>query len=728
MRLINVSNRLPVTISNNGNSYVINRSIGGVAIGMNAFLKHYKKLSGNEVIWVGWPGLSLNDDAMLDETLKKQSCYPVKIPDLAAEDFYHGFSNQTLWPLFHHLTSHTIYNEKQWHIYQQVNELFCDSLAKIIRPGDCVWIHDYHLLLLPKLIKDRFPNNSVGFFLHISFPSLDIFQFLPKACRDSLLNGMLGSNLIGFHTHEYSQNFIRVVRRTLGLEQYMGYVRIKEKMTRMGVYPMGIDIEEIKTLSKSNSVKSAKNEFLTINRNLKIILSADRLDYTKGIINKLLAYQLFLEINPEWHNNVVLMLIVAPSREQIHNYSVIKKEIDELVGSINGKFGDANWLPIRYQYKSFTMEKMVSYYSAADVAFIMPVRDGMNLIAKEFVAAKLDQNGVLILSETAGAAKELLGALIVNPHCQLEMVFALKQALEMPEYEQQKRMVSMQNTLEKYNLTNWGHKFLNDLMNIKAANNSLQDKVINNTTQNDIKNSYQQAKSRLIALDYDGTLVPFNKDITKALPSGKVINLIRSLAQDAKNSVVIISGRNKESLENWLGHLNVDLIAEHGGWLKESAWQKTGQFATGWKEHIRSILQIFTDRLDGSFIEEKEFSIVWHYRSANESRAEDLARELSEYLIVYTDKTDLRVLMGKKTVEVKCAQVGKNFAIENILKRNSYDFILAAGDDVTDEDMFLALPKDAISIKIGLENSYARFHAQKQGDFINFLDLLVTVS
>ncbi|TAK74731.1 MAG: bifunctional alpha,alpha-trehalose-phosphate synthase (UDP-forming)/trehalose-phosphatase [Gammaproteobacteria bacterium] len=721
MRLILVSNRLPFTITQSNEKTELRHSIGGLATGLNAFTQHLKKSENMEIMWVGWPGADIQDDTVYQELIN-YACHPVLIPEKLMERFYTGFCNQTLWPLFHYMPSYASYYDDDWQAYETVNQLFSNALCEVIKPGDVVWVHDYHLLLLPNLIRHQFPHLPIGFFLHISFPSFEIFQFLPKRCRDDILYGMLGADLIGFHTHEYSQHFLKATLRSLGYEQHLGLVSAQNRFIKIDTYPMGIDFNYIQDRLKNEEVITEKAKLLADIKNSKIILSVDRLDYTKGIFNRLTAYQLFLENNPQWLGKVVLIAIVAPSREEIDQYRLMKKEINELIGYINGKFGNTHWTPILYQYKVFSLDQLIALYSISDVALITPLRDGMNLIAKEYLATKIDKKGVLILSETAGAAKELVNAIIINPNCVLEIANALKQALEMNEYEQTKRLTMMQYLLKRYDLIHWGTKFINDLFTVREEKIRHSEKSLNKEMIDKIISKYNVAEKRLILLDYDGTLTPLMKQPQLAAPSVEILQILSALSKDKKNKIVIISGRDKNTLEKWLGHLNIILVAEHSAWLKENShWQLTYHFNCGWKKDILSILEIYKDRLPGSFIEEKDFSIVWHYRNANEIDGEQVARELIDYLITLTATEDIKVMTGKKIIEIKNARMGKNFAVNQLMATISANFILAIGDDISDEDMFISLPHNAFSIKVGMEMTRAKFNVRLQNDVISLL-------
>ncbi|MFN7095498.1 MAG: trehalose-6-phosphate synthase, partial [Burkholderiales bacterium] len=334
MRVIIVSNRLPVTRNASEDGIEVKPSIGGLAKGLDAFLNHYKTTTEAEYLWVGWAGVNLSQYSQTDihNYLHQLNCFPIEIPDETMEKFYTGFCNKTIWPLFHYLAAYFSYDEDDWQVYKQINQAFCDTIAAIIKPNDIVWIQDYHLLLLPECLRNKAPNIVIGLFLHIPFPSFEIFQFLPQQCRTEILDGMLGADLIGFHTHEYSQHFTKCVVRMVGYEYNIEHITTNDHLVKVEVYPMGIDFYQIQKLLDKKSVAKQQNSILQNIRGEKIILSLDRLDYTKGVANRLYAYEKFLSDNPKWYKKVVLILIVAPSREQVSHYATIKRQIDELIG------------------------------------------------------------------------------------------------------------------------------------------------------------------------------------------------------------------------------------------------------------------------------------------------------------------------------------------------------------------------------------------------------------
>jgi len=728
MRLLVVSNRLPVNVAQQDGELTFQPSSGGLVSGLSAYLDSLKgTASGTEYIWVGWPGVTVDQEAQADVKEKLQSrcnAYPVFLEEDAMDNFYHGFCNKIIWPLFHYFTTYAEYDDAYWSTYKSVNETFCAAVLEVIKPGDVVWIHDYHLMLLPRLLRERLPEVPIGFFLHIPFPSFEVFRLLPEKWRKEILVGLLGADLVGFHTYEYTQYFTRCVRRILGYQSDAGLIKAHDKVVRVGTFPMGIDFDRFYQAGTMPEVLEEKAQLAATLSGLKVVLSIDRLDYSKGIANRLRGYESFLRQYPQWCGKVVLLLVVVPSRIGVEHYQQLKKQIDELVGEINGRFGSVNWAPIIYQYKFLPFYPLVAVYGVSDVALVTPLRDGMNLIAKEYVASRVDQTGVLILSEMAGTVKEAGEAIIINPNSVDEIVQALTSALDMPEEEQIKRNQVMQARFKRYDVMRWSGNFIQTLLSANNEQRYFAPKSFNGELESLLK-QFRLAHNRLILLDYDGTLVPFNSDPASAVPDSGMLNLLKDLSADPKAEVAVISGRSRQFLEEWLGTLNIGLVGEHCAWMKDKQgnWRNLKPLLTDWKPRILPILERYADRLPGSFVEEKEFALAWHYRAAASDFASSLANELTDDLLDVAN-VDTQVIQGDQVIEIRCSGMSKALATQYWISKKDFDFILAIGDDWTDEDMFRVLPERAFSFKVGEVQSYARFNLPSQSEVINLLEKL----
>jgi trehalose 6-phosphate synthase/phosphatase len=727
-RLVIVSNRLPFNVSVENGEIQFHPSAGGLVTGLASVRESRKQLSSlpSNHLWVGWPGSSVAADLqgkLVREARARFQSYPVFLSEEQMEQFYLGFCNATIWPLFHYFPSYAIYQPNGWDQYRQINQLFAYALESVLRADDVVWVHDYHLMLLPRLLKAVRPQLSVGFFLHIPFPSFEVFRLLPGQWRKEILEGLLGADLIGFHTHEYTHHFLQSVLRILGHEHRLGQISAPDRVVRVETFPMGIDYEKFSLAAADPQVQREIQVLSDTLPGMKLILSVDRLDYSKGILNRLEGYELFLETNIEYHGRVALLMIVVPSRIGVVQYDLMKRQVEELVGKINGRFGRVGWTPVLYQYRHVPFNSLVALYSVSDVCLVTPLRDGMNLVAKEYVATRNFGTGVLILSEMAGAAKELAEAIIVNPNDRLEIATALKDALETPIAGQQKRIRLMQHRLRRYNVSRWADDFLSTLLGMRELQSRIESKLLSASAARALLAQYKSSQRRLLFLDYDGTLTPLVRDPSMARPDGDLTALLRRLAADRKNTVVVTSGRDRRTLEEWLGDIPLGFVAEHGAWLRLSgqAWQRSKAPQSAWKPEILAVLETFADRLPGSLIEEKEESVAWHYRMADPEQAELRAPELVDHLLNLTAKTDLQIVQGNKVVEIRRAGVDKGSAASYWLGETEHDFVLAIGDDVTDEDMFKAMPATAVTIRVGITGTQAQYNIRNSTEVVDFL-------
>lgn len=718
-RTIIVSNRLPVKVQkDNKGELQYKPSEGGLATGLGSIYKE------GDNVWVGWPGLYFQDEDNKKEAtdrLKDENMWPVFLTENEIKLYYEGFSNETLWPTFHYFNQYALYKKSYWLEYQKVNQKFCDEVVAVANPDDTIWVHDYQLMLLPDMIRQKLPDASIGFFLHIPFPSFEVFRLLPW--RRELLDGVLGSDLIGFHTYDDMRHFLSSVSRINFIGNHHGQIMRDRRTIVVDSFPIGIDYDKYAASAASPTTLSREVKFRTSLGDQKLMLSIDRLDYSKGIPARLQIFDIFLSKHPEYQGKVSLLMIVVPSRDNVEKYKHLKEEVDLLVGRINGKYGSMNWTPIHYFYRSFPLEDLSAFYRMADVALVTPMRDGMNLVCKEFIASKLDKHGVLILSEMAGASKELSEAIIVNPNDKHQVVDAIYEALTMPEEEQEVHMNYMQDTLRKFSIHHWVKLFLDRLTVVKDKQKQMATKVMDASMKTKLLKDFEESKERLLFLDYDGTLVPFNSDPQKAKPDQQLLDIISALTAMENTNVIVISGRDKNTLQNWLGHFDVEFVGEHGVWvrMRGKEWKTIDTLDGTWKEEIRPILEMYCDKTPRSFIEEKDYSLVWHYRKVETGLGELRAREIISHLKYLSVNMNLQVLEGNKVVEIKNLEVNKGKASSRWIEKSKADFIMAIGDDWTDEDTFKAMPKHAYTIKVGDLRSGARFSVR---DHLAVRDLL----
>jgi trehalose 6-phosphate synthase/phosphatase len=731
-RLVIAAYRLPFKFIKQKTGYRAVQNTGGLVSAIMALSEKFRKngnnTSQNKIIWSGvTEGMP---ETFSSEKLENDyfDIVPVIIPAKLNDLFYSGFSNDLIWPLFHYFPSYSVFNSNYFRAFEEANAIYCDELIKIIQPGDFIWIHDYQLFLLPELIRRKLPGSAIGFFLHIPFPSFEVFRLLPRKWRESIITGMLGADLVGFHTHDYVQHFIKSIKRTTGLECRQNIIYTPNKVVKADAFPIGIDYDKYHTASFENPIINEKKKFKKSLDNQKLIFSVDRLDYSKGLLLRLKGYETFLELHPEWLSKVVFNMVIVPSRDNIDKYKEMKKEIESTVSRINGKYSTFAWWPIIYQYKSLSFNELIALYDLSDVGLITPLRDGMNLVAKEYIACQHENKGVLILSEMAGAAAELNEALIINPADNIEMADAIFMALEMKTEEKQLRLERMQKRIATYNVFTWAYDFFNQAYDIKNQQNLMSVKWVNQTVSKKIIEEYKQAEHRILFLDYDGTLVSFAKYPEMAVISSDTLDMVRMLASDTRNHVVIISGRDKEFLNRQFMDVPVTLVAEHGYFIKKPGigWDSTINADGQWKEVVMPILLEYVNRCNGTFIEEKTGSIAWHYRNADSDFAQLRLNELKDDLAeIIRHKTDFEILEGNKVLEVKSGKYDKGQAAAAILVADYYDFILAAGDDKTDEFLFQAMPDTAYTIRVGLSPSFARYNVK---DYTLLLELLKGLS
>ena len=719
-----VSNRLPVSVSRKDNKLVFDVSSGGLATAMSS-------LEVEDKIWVGWPGIdndSLSDDERIEitEELQKRGCYPVFLTSREVELYYEGYSNDTLWPLFHYFQSVARYHDDYWDAYKKVNERFADAVAEVAAPEAKVWVHDYHFMLLPALIRERLQAATIGFFLHIPFPSFEIFRLLPQ--RKEILKGLLGADIVGFHIYDYAQHFLDSCTRIAGTPSSNGALQYDGRMIKAAAYPIGVDYEKFRKQLGQKDTKDAFKQLDDSYSKEKLILSVDRLDYSKGIPERLEAFRLLLENHPEYIGKVKLLMVAVPSRTGVQAYQELRDEIEMTVSRINGMFGTVDWAPISYQFQNRPFSEVVALYAKADIMLVTPIRDGMNLVAKEYVASKNRRAGVLILSEMTGAIDQMPESLNINPNNALSVANAIHTALTMPVREQKQRLKAMQERLEVATVQNWGKEFMDDLA-VVSKGDANSKRRLSPTSRQRLATRYQTAEHRLIILDYDGTLRNFVKTPSPlaAAPTLRIRRILKQLTDQPNTTVAIVSGRTRRALSSWFVGLPVVLAAEHGAWKRYGKkWEQVDSDFKKDKKRIRTVMETYSERTDGAQIEEKDHALVWHYTNVEPDiafkRATELRRELSELL----DGEEIAVHEGRNIVEVKPSFIAKSNVVRDLKQQYPSDFILCAGDDYTDEDMFRELQDDrtAATIKVGHGDTSARYVVSSPSRLLSLLDEL----
>ena len=725
-RLIIISNRLPFAVERQNGDIIVRQSSGGLVSAIKSYIERNKAHQKyTDKIWIGSMDGSEPDwkEAKENGSLPDDFCMKPVFPDnLTYQNFYNGFSNSTLWPLFHYFPSLVEFRKDYYEDYKKINQLFTDAISEIYKPCDVIWVHDYQLMMVPDMLRRVLPEATIGFFLHIPFPSYEIFRLLPTEWKKQLLQGVMGADLIGFHTHGYVQHFIQSAKMILQVESQFNTVYYGSRMAKIDQFPIGIDYKKFRDACIDETVVGICTEIEENFYDQKVIFSVDRLDYTKGINYRLTGFERFLEDHPEFKEKIVFILNIVPSRDTIPSYNEMKKGIEVQISMINGRFSTLHWQPIIYRYNHLEFEELCALYQAADVALITPLRDGMNLVAKEYIASCIDK-GVLILSELTGAASELNEAVLVNPTDTDEVANAIHYSLTMPLIEQRSRLSYMQRRIAEYDVQKWINDFMDQLIITKKDQEALKVNILKEGHIKKIVADFNKANKRCILLDYDGTLAPYQKLPSMAAPSEELMQLLQQLTTDPSNEVVIISGRDVNTLEKWLGKLPLNMIAEHGACVKYKTedWKEQVVINTEWKEQVRPLMQLFVDRCAGSFIEEKKTTLAWHYRNTNQELGFMRSRELRNALLQLTANTPLQVVDGNKVLEVRMVGVDKGMAALSMIAGFDPDFILCIGDDATDEDMFRAMRDKAHTIKIGRANTSAQYTILSQMDVFPFL-------
>ncbi len=717
--MILASNRLPVAISNTADGPALTPSSGGLA----SALREYHE--AGDGCWVGWLGdTGTFEDAavakLADEASRKR-LKPVALTPEEVSLYYDGYSNAVLWPLFHYLLDKVQLDASdEWRTYVAVNERFADAIAAGVGGNDTVWVHDYQLMLVPSMLRQRAGRARIGFFLHIPWPSSDVFRILPS--RAEILAGMLGADLIGFQTENDRQNFMHSATDVLGLDYGPHSLRWEDREVKLGVYPIGIDVGTF--TRESPEIEAMTAQIRAETRGKKIVLGVDRLDYTKGLERRMLAVDRLLEREPALREQLHFIQLAVPSREKIDAYAELRRNVNELVARINSSYGTPTSSPVQFLYRSIPVDELIALYRAADVMLVTPLRDGMNLVCKEYVASRIDNHGALVLSDFAGAAAELAPSIRVNPYDIRGVADAIERAMFMPADEQQLRMRELREAVLAQPVQAWAADFLRDLEAIEPASRASA------SVASDLESAIQQllqAKHRTLLLDYDGTLAPITELPSLAVPSPQLLDLLRRLADGARTVVHVVSGRSQESLESWLGSLPVWLHVEHGlrSRKPDGTWLPSRHERPAAFETAARIMNKYAQRTRGALVESKAASVAFHYRRANPVVAfdalKDLRHELQQAL-----GPEVQLLEGHKVLELRLRAVAKNVAVQIALEDAPEEsVILAAGDDRTDEDMFGALPPTAFSIRVGPGPSAAKLRVESPRTLLGLLARLI---
>lgn len=651
-----------------------------------------------------------------------------------------------------------------WNDYVKMNAAYTDQIVKQYQKGDFVWVHDYHLSLVPAMIRQQLPNARVGFFLHIPFPSSEFTRCLPR--RKEILEGMLGANLVGFQSSDYQRHFLSCCKRILGLETSADGIDANGFQVAVDVFPIGIHASSTYKAAFETAIVEEKMKGLShMYGGKKIIVGRDRLDPVRGVAQKFQAFEVFLDNYPEWHGKVVLIQVTSPTSIEEHDdpESSLSMRISEIVSRINGNYGSLTFTPVLHYPQFVSKEEYLALLRIADVGLITSVRDGMNTTSLEYVICQKDNHGPLILSEFSGTAESLDSAITINPWDLAGVAAAIDKALRMTASERETLQKKLYRHVTENNVEAWTTRFLHRLQDIAAAADVVTGSPLLDKTL--LLSVYRSAKKRLFMFDYDGTLTPIVRDPGAAIPSDRVLRNLKSLAAEHRNAVWLISGRDQKFLDEWMGHIpELGLSAEHGSFIRHpmsKTWQDlTTTIDMSWQEEVMEVFGQYTEKTQGSFIERKKVAVTWHYRRADPEfgahQAKLCKKQLDETV---AKKYDVEVMVGKANLEVRPSFVNKGEIVKHLIAETADevtpgdgplsasdkakiagakqlprvpDFAFCAGDDTTDEDMFRALNEStlakesffACTVGPSSKKTCASWHLLEPNDVITSIGML----
>ena len=711
--VVNATYRLPITLGNR---------VEQASEGLLATIVHAER--DHRVKWVGWPGKIVNDlkrqGGLVRKLHAEYNYTPVFLKQAELDGFYYGFSNASIWPVLHYMSQYLRYETRWWQDYKTVNERFAQVLSETVESDDIVWIHDYQLMLLPRLLRQKCPGLRIAYFLHTPFPSYELFRALPH--REELLEGILGADQIGFHTFGYLRHFRSTALRLLGYDTEMDHVLHEGRRAYIGVYPIGIDAARFKQELGTARHARRKQAIRQTYEGKTLVLSVERIDYSKGIERRLEAIDRFLTHYPH-KNDITFIFISIPSRVRVNEYRLLRERLETHIGHINGRHGTIENVPIHCVFHSISFSELCALYAVADAALVTPLVDGMNLVAKEYVAAKDTECGVLLLSEFAGAAEELWSAVNINPFNVTGMAEKIKDALALSEHDKRSRIARMRKRVMTYDARYWANAFIRDL-----RQRPLQTPAEIRREQQvaDILESFRNASKIGCFLDYDGTLREFEEDPEHASPMPEICQLLCQLADNPRIDPYLISGRKRNEMQEWFGELDVTLIAEHGFAVRRSGTDSWEPFHNGvdlsWKNTVLAVFEHYEGITPGSHIEEKQASAAWHYRAADPEFGEWKARQLLAALDDMLTGIPAEIHHGQSVIEVVSVHVNKGAAVEQMIRDKKYDLVVCAGDDITDESMLRKSGTHRFGIKIGQGETEARYRIPAPRDLRSLLE------
>ena len=692
-RVVVVSNRLPFTIARTAGGLDRTASAGGL---VSALAPVLRSRGGT---WVGWPGIDLKPHEVLPLGDDPYDVKTLRLDEREIAHYVHGFSNRTLWPLMHSLPARARFERVDFRVYREVNERFAElAVAAVVDDEDLIWIQDYHLMLAPEFVRRRSPRARMAFFHHVPFPPYDIFRLLPW--DRELLRGLLACDLIGFHVKGYADNFLDCVEKRLGsrVDRDAMIVEHGKRSVQIGVFPIGIDFDDFAKRAEAAPPGSRLD-------GERIVLGLDRLDYTKGIPERIRSFERLLELHPEHRGTITLLQLAVPSRSQVAEYRELKREIDELVGRVNGRFATARWSPIRYLFRSINSEELASLYRDADAALVTPLRDGMNLVAKEFVASQVDDPGVLILSRMAGAAETMREALLVNPYDIDENAEAIHRALTMDEHERSSRMAALRRREARDDVTNWVSNFLEATARRQTGLSPLSGTEF----QSWLGPALNRPRLALF-LDYDGTLSEIQSHPANANMTPAMRDALARCAERPDTDVAIISGRGLDDVKQMVGMSELTYAGNHG---LEISGPQIERFTHEDLIHYQDRTLALTKALeevdrDGAWTEAKGATLTYHYRGVSDGRWPELAGRAHDIILA----AGFQARAAHCSIEAR-PPIGwdKGRASVHILRSlygpswSEQVRVIYVGDDQTDEDAFQLLSGLAYTFRVGPADS-----------------------
>jgi trehalose 6-phosphate synthase/phosphatase len=702
--LVIASNRLPIRLTISGNEIEVTRSSGGLATALQAVR--------GDATWIGWPGTVVPPalEKRVAQRLARSNLHPVLLTPDEEEGFYNKVCNDTLWPLFHYFSDKLRITPEAWQRYVEVNERFAETILAHCEPESRVWIHDFHLMLVPAMLRRREPRLSIGFFLHTPFPSSEVYRLLPE--REQLLRGVLGADYVSFQIGDYARHFRSSCLRILGIDSEPDWLELDGRRVGIGVDPIGIDVEGFRATLRHAETARLLAELEGQYEGRSLVLGVERLDYTKGIPHKLHAYERFLERDPSRARTTTMIQVLVPSRLESPEYRAQRDEIELLISRINGQFGQPGSTPVEYIHRDISKPALVALYRRADVMMVTALRDGMNLVAHEFVICQSEPGlpgrwrGALLLSELAGAAQVLPGALLVNPWDVDGVVDHLATALGLPARQRQRRLETMAKRVEDLDTRRWAEGFLTRLGRYSRRDRATKrPPTVDAAVEERLGRRFARARRRTIVLDYDGTLREFEVHPDLAQPTPEIRALLRSLAKLPGTDVHIVSGRRRRNLEQWFGRLPVHLCAEHGYLARAPGeeWRTLVDLDLSWLRPIERLLRRVAADVPGAHVERKSCSVAWHYRQAEREYGSWRARELLNDLHQHLQGAPAEILQGHQVIEVRAQGVDKGLYVRSLFPdgKESTHFVLGLGDDRTDHDLLDALPSGSVAGHVG---------------------------